>query len=204
MMAHAASLHSFILSKRLNIKLLFLVRHPLTNIRALQSWRRVSKNATATTYRSHLSKNAATTTYLARKWQRVARVYLDQQPTAAIFAAHMRFEDLLCSPEQTLERVLADLVSHQQMHTSADSLPELNATSWKASLSSVLKVRHQPMGAYEHSVYVNATYEAAELAAVLDICEPEMAAFNYYAGDVYPTSAQLGEIVGDARRIPCT
>ena len=190
-MAHAASLHSFILSKRLNIKLLFLVRHPLTNIRALQSWRRVSKNATATTY-------------LARKWQRVARVYLDQQPTAAIFAAHMRFEDLLCSPEQTLERVLADLVSHQQMHTSADSLPELNAKSWKASLSSVLKVRHQPIGAYEHSVYVNATYEAAELAAVLDICEPEMAAFNYYAGDVYPTSAQLGEIVGDARRIPCT
>ena len=191
MMAHAASLHSFILSKRLNIKLLFLVRHPLTNIRALQSWRRVSKNATATTY-------------LARKWQRVARVYFDQQPTAAIFAAHMRFEDLLCSPEQTLERVLADLVSHQQMHTSADSLPELNAKSWKASLSSVLKVRHQPIGAYEHSVYVNATYEAAELAAVLDICEPEMAAFNYYAGDVYPTSAQLGEIVGDARRIPCT
>ena len=191
MMAHAASLRSFILSKRLNIKLLFLVRHPLTNIRALQSWRRVSKNATATTY-------------LARKWQRVARVYLDQQPTAAIFAAHMRFEDLLCSPEQTLERVLADLVSHQQMHTSADSLPELNAKSWKASLSSVLKVRHQPIGAYEHSVYVNATYEAAELAAVLDICEPEMAAFNYYAGDVYPTSAQLGEIVGDARRIPCT
>ena len=204
-MAHAASLHSFILSKRLNIKLLFLVRHPLTNIRALQSWRRVSKNATATTYRSHLSKNAATTTYLARKWQRVARVYLDQQPTAAIFAAHMRFEDLLCSPEQTLERVLADLVSHQQMHTSADSLPQasLYSHSHFASLTKVLKVRHQPMGAYEHSVYVNATYGAAELAAVLDICKPEMAAFNYYAGDVYPISAQLDEM-GDARRIPCT
>ena len=196
MVAHAARFHLFILSKRLNIKLLFLVRHPLTNIRALQSWS------------GHLTKTqkatATATSDLARKWQRVARVYLDQQPTAAIFAAHMRFEDLLCSPEQTLERVLADLVSHQQMHTSADALPELNATSWKASLSSVLKVRHQPMGTYEHSVYVNATYEAAELAAVLDICEPEMAAFNYYAGDVYPTSAQLGEIVGDARRIPCT
>ena len=191
MVAHAASFHSFILSKRLNIKLLFLVRHPLTNIRALQSWRRVSKNATATTYRSHLSKNAATTTYLARKWQRVARVYLDQQPTAAIFAAHMRFEDLLCSPEQTLQRVLTDLLSHQQMHTSADLLPALNATSWKA-LSNVLKVQQQPMGKYEHSMYVNATYGASELAAVLDICEPEMATFNYYAGDVYPTSAQLG------------
>ena len=177
MVAHAASFHSFILSKRLNIKLLFLVRHPLTNIRALQSW--------------HLSKNATTTTYLARKWQRVARVYLDQQPTATIFAAHMRFEDLLCSPEQTLQRVLTDLLSHQQMHTSADLLPALNATSWKA-LSNVLKVQQQPMGKYEHSMYVNATYGASELAAVLDICEPEMATFNYYAGDVYPTSAQLG------------
>lgn len=83
MVAHTARFHFFILSKRLNIKLLFLVRHPLTNIRALQSW--------------HLKQNATTTTYLARKWQRVARVYLDQQPTAAIFAAHMRFEDLLCS-----------------------------------------------------------------------------------------------------------
>ena len=57
MMAHAASLHSFILSKRLNIKLLFLVRHPLTNIRALQSWS------------GHLTKkqNATATTDLARK-----------------------------------------------------------------------------------------------------------------------------------------
>ena len=198
MVAHAARFHLFILSKRLNIKLLFLVRHPLTNIRALQSWS------------GHLTKTqkatATATSDLARKWQRVARVYLDQQPTAAIFAAHMRFEDLLCSPEQTLERVLADLVSHQQMHTSADSLPQASLYSYShfAALTKVLKVRHQPMGAYEHSVYVNATYEAAELAAVLDICEPEMAAFNYYAGDVYPTSAQLGEIVGDARRIPCT
>ena len=106
-----------------------------------------------------------------------------QRPTAAIFAAHMRFEDLLCSPEQTLQQVLADLLSHQQVHTSTDSLPALNATSWKA-LSRVLKVQQQPMGTYEHSMYVNATYGAAELTAVLDICEPEMAAFNYYAGDV--------------------
>ena len=115
MVAHAARFHFFILSKRLNIKLLFLVRHPLTNIRALQSWS------------GHLTKTqkatATATSDLARKWQRVARVYLDQQPTAAIFAAHMRTEDLLCSPVQTLQRVLADLLSHQQMYTSADSLP---------------------------------------------------------------------------------
>jgi hypothetical protein len=185
MVAHAASFHSFIVSKRLNIKLLFLVRHPLTNIRALQSWHVFAS----------WPKNATATTFLARKWQRVARVYLDQQPTAAIFAAHMRFEDLLSSPEQTLQRVLADLLSYQQMHTSADSLPALNATSWKA-LSSALKVQQQPRGNYEHSMYVNATYGAAELATVLDICEPEMAAFNYAGNDVYPTSAQLG----DARR----
>ena len=112
MVAHAARFHLFILSKRLNIKLLFLVRHPLTNIRALQSWS------------GHLTKTqkatATATSDLARKWQRVARVYLDQQPTAAIFAAHMRTEDLLCSPVQTLQRVLADLLSHQQMYTSAD------------------------------------------------------------------------------------
>ena len=76
------------------------------------------------------------------------------------------------------------------MYTSADSLPALNATS-KAALSSVLRVQQQPMGNYEHSMYVNATYGAAELAAVLDICEAEMAAFNYRAGDVYPTRAQL-------------
>ena len=198
MVAHAERFHFFIVSRRLNIKLLFLVRHPLTNIRALQSWFVTP---------GHKSKtNNGSTTELARKWQRVARVYLDQQPTAAIFAAHMRYEDLLCSPEQTLQRVLADLMSHQQMNTSADSLPQASLYSYShfASLTKVLKVRHQPMGAYEHSVYVNATYEAAELAAVLDICEPEMASFNYYAGDVYPTSAQLGEIVGDARRIPCT
>ena len=187
MVAHAARFHFFIVSKRLNIKLLFLVRHPLTNIRALQSWSP-----------GHLKQNATTTTYLARKWQRVARVYLDQQPTAAIFAAHMRFEDLLCSPEHTLQRVLSDLSSHQQMHTSADSLPALNSKSWKA-LSGVLEVRHQPMGKYEHSMYVNATYGAVELAAVLDICEPEMAAFNYAGNNVYPTSAQLGA----ARRTPC-
>ena len=176
MVPYAADFRSLISLKRLNIKLLFLVRHPLTNIRALQSW--------------HLPKNATATTYLALKWQRVARVYLDQQRTAAIFAAHMRFEDLLSSPEQTLQRVLADLLSHQQMYTSADSLPALNATS-KAALSSVLNVQQQPMGNYEHSMYVNATYGAAELAAVLDICEAEMTAFNYRAGDAYPTSAQL-------------
>tara|TARA_B100000767_G_scaffold237045_1_gene231084 strand:+ start:192 stop:887 length:696 start_codon:yes stop_codon:yes gene_type:complete len=193
MVAHAARFHFFIVSKRLNIKLLFLVRHPLTNIRALQSWFVTP---------GHKSKtNNGSTTELARKWQRVARVYLDQQPTAAIFAAHMRFEDLLCSPEHTLQRVLSDLSSHQQMHTSADSLPALNSKSWKA-LSSVLEVRHQPMGKYEHSMYVNATYGAVELAAVLDICEPEMAAFNYYAGDVYPTHAQLlASATGDARNV---
>ena len=81
---------------------------------------------------------------------------------------------------------------------SADSPPALNSKSWKA-LSSVLEVRHQPMGKYEHSMYVNATYGAVELAAVLDICEPEMAAFNYAGNNVYPTSAQLGA----ARRTPC-
>ena len=130
MVLYAPYFRSIISLKRLNIKLLFLVRHPLTNIRALQSW--------------HLPKNATATTYLALKWQRVARVYLDQQRTAAIFAAHMRFEDLLSSAEQTLQRVLADLLSHQQMYTSADSLPALNATS-KAALSSVLNVQQQPM-----------------------------------------------------------
>ena len=180
MVAYAADFRAFISLKRLNIKLLFLVRHPLTNIRALQSW----------LLPHDLPKKATATTYLALKGQRVARVYLYQQRTAAIFAAHMRFEDLLCSPEQTLQQVLADLLSHQQMYTSADSLPALNATS-KAALSSVLKVQHQPMGKYEHSMYVNATYGAAELATVLDICGAEMAAFNYRAGDVYPTSAQL-------------
>ena len=143
MLPYAADFRAFISLKMLNIKLLFLVRHPLTNIRALQSW--------------HFPRNATGTTYLARKWQRVARVYLDQQRTAAIFAAHMRFEDLLSSPEQTLQRVLADLLSHQQMYTSADSLPALNAAS-KAALSSVLRVQQQPMGNYEHSMYVNATY----------------------------------------------
>ena len=56
------------------------------------------------------------------------------------------------------------------------------------------------MGKYEHSMYVNATYGAVELATVLDICEPEMAAFNYAGNNVYPTSARLG----DARRTPCT
>merc|ERR1712166_398151 len=192
MVAHAARFHFFILSKRLNIKLLFLVRHPLTNIRALQSWS------------GHLTKTqkatATATSDLARKWQRVARVYLDQQPTAAIFAAHMRFEDLLCSPVQTLQRVLAGLLSHQQMYTSADSLPALNAKSWNVALSRVLEVQHQPVGKYEHSMYVNATYGAVELATVLDICEPEMAAFNYAGNNVYPTSARLG----DARRTPCT
>ena len=86
MIAHAARFHSFIVSKRLNIKLLFLVRHPLTNIRALQSWFVTSKHKSTT--------NNGSTTELARTWQRVARVYLDQQPTAAIFAAHMRLEDL--------------------------------------------------------------------------------------------------------------
>ncbi len=111
----------------------------------------------------------------------------------------MRFEDLLCSPVQTLQRVLAGLLSHQQMYTSADSLPALNAKSWKA-LSRVLEVQHQPVGKYEHSMYVNATYGAVELATVLDICEPEMAAFNYAGNNVYPTSARLG----DARRTPCT
>ena len=49
-------------------------------------------------------------------------------------------------------------------------------------------------------MYVNATYGAVELATVLDICEPEMAAFNYAGNNVYPTSARLG----DARRTPCT
>ena len=61
MVAHAARFHFFILSKRLNIKLLFLVRHPLTNIRALQSWFVTP---------GHKSKtNNGSTTELARKWQ---------------------------------------------------------------------------------------------------------------------------------------
>jgi len=154
MVPYAADFRAFISLKRLNIKLLCPLcatpsppphQHPRSAIVALSEKRD----------RNDLSS--------PQEWQRVARVYLDQQRTAAIFSAHMRFEGPpLFSPEQTLQRVLADLLSHQQMYTSADSLPALNATSM-AALSSVLHVQQQPMGNYEHSMYVNATYGAAEL-----------------------------------------
>ena len=58
------------------------------------------------------------------------------------------------------------------------------------------------MGKYEHSMYVNATYGAVELATVLDICEPEMAAFNYAGNNVYPTTPAPNSATRDVHRAP--
>eukprot|EP00964_Phaeocystis_antarctica_P160835 scaffold132735_cov69-Phaeocystis_antarctica.AAC.1 len=51
-------------------------------------------------------------------------------------------------------------------------------------------------------MYVNATYGAVELATVLGICEPEMAAFNYAGNNVYPTTPAPNSATRDVHRAP--
>jgi hypothetical protein len=136
---------------------LAVVRHPFGNIRSLQSWY-ISKNTS--------DPGRLKVEVLAGLWARAARVYLDNPH---IFAAHMRYEDLMARPVETIKQVGATLF----FTTGAFELPP----GGEEALLEGFDIQVKPAGTYP--TFFNET----ETAVVLDLCGTEMASLNYSVAD---------------------
>ena len=137
--------------------MLAVVRHPFGNIRSLQSWY-ISKKAS--------DPGRQKVEVLAGLWARAARVYLDNPHT---FAAHMRYEDLMARPVETIKLVSAALFST----TGAFGLP----IGGEEALLGALEIQVKPAGDYP------AFFSETETAVVLDLCGAEMVSLNYSVVD---------------------
>lgn len=180
MLPYATELAAFIRVKQLGVVLLYLVRHPLTNIRSLQSWIRT---------RHHEYSDANSSVSLARSWRRAALVYLRATPGS--FAGHMRYEDFLMSPVQALQSARTALFSRNQ----ASLLPAISSSV----LQKVISTPQQLRGQYTHATQVCATYSNQELGSVLMECGLEMSAFGYSACNTFPVFANLTKLVLERR-----
>jgi len=157
MLPYAVPFHRFVGHEHLSMRLLFLVRHPFGNIRSLQSWY-ISKNTS--------DPGRLKVEVLAGLWARAARVYLDNPH---IFAAHMRYEDLMARPVETIKQVGATLF----FTTGAFELPP----GGEEALLEGFDIQVKPAGTYP--TFFNET----ETAVVLDLCGTEMASLNYSVAD---------------------
>ena len=169
MLPLSAELASYARAERLNLRSVFVVRHPLATIRSLQAWIKS---------RHHEWLGIAGVEPLAQMWRRAARVRLDAP--AGTFAATLRLEDFLAAPSEAMGTLLRT------------ALPETALPAgWKERVQAVFGVQYQPRGDYTHAAAVNATYSDAELATVLRVCGAEMAEFNYSMADVFESDHTL-------------
>jgi len=162
MLASAPLLHAFIVQQGLPMRLVYISRHPFDNIRSLLSWGGGGMTAAG---KRMLFREGRGVPALARLWAHAARTYLG---APHIFAAHIRYEDMLASPMETVDRVvnasfpLAARIVH---------IYNLNGTA----LHAALRVQHHPRGHYNHTELP----APRDRAHILNACGAEMEAFGY-------------------------
>jgi hypothetical protein len=143
---------------------LAVVRHPFGNIRSLQSWYISKKTSDPERQKVEV---------LAGLWARAARVYLDNPHT---FAAHMRYEDLMARPVETIKLLSAALFST----TGAFDLP----MGGEEALLGAFDIQVKPAGNYP------TFFSETETAVVLDLCGTEMVSLNYSVADQWTNFSQ--------------
>ena len=176
-----------------DMQYVYLVRHPLYNIRSLLSWCAPNIGDCPQTLQAELDRGggnalylrifskegddgtaqlAATPLGLAETWKRAAQVYLNRNTR---FASILRYEDVLTDPVLALTRV-SDAIYKRHFGDSMTAAAKLNATAIMTSLTGGNLT--DEVGDYEHDDYVNLFSESVT-EQILTICAPEMEALGY-------------------------
>lgn len=176
-----------------DMQYVYLVRHPLYNIRSLLSWCSPNMEDCTQTLQAELEKGggnalylrifskeaddgtsqlAATPLDLAETWKRAAQVYLNRNTR---FASILRYEDVLTNPVLALTRV-SDAIYKRHFGDSMTASAQLNATAIMRSLTGGNLT--DEVGDYEHDDYIN-LFSDSVTEQILTMCAPEMEALGY-------------------------
>jgi hypothetical protein len=167
-----------------NIRFLFLVRHPFPNIASLQAFRlrqMKDRNKDSVLY-ARIFLHGANASALALRWRDAARLYL-HNPGA--WNAVLRYEELLLWPMHTLATV------YRALFRTASAPDE-----WRSRIPDVQHAFGAKQiiarGDYRHKDRVETLLPAADTLTVTAVCDAEMRRLGYRATGRLPTSATHG------------
>ena len=204
MLPDAAAFANFARAERLNMRLVYVTRHPLTVIRATQSWVAYKQS-----HGKHLKWDTSVPE-LAKMWRKGARVYT-QAPLCesqsnfpgalstpgppdgprCVFAAVVRFEDLLAAPHGTVVDLYTKLFPRSGGHFPGRPPPPRSAAfpaGWHDRVSKAMDTQQNRPDDYERHNYVNESFSDDDLHVVgRDGGHDLMKSLNYTMADVYET-----------------
>jgi hypothetical protein len=209
MVQDAAALADFARAERLNFQLVYVARHPLTVIRATQSWIAYKqKNGKHAKWGSDVGS-------IANLWRKAARVYT-QAPVCTsqsnfpgslstpgppegatgalprcVFAAVVRFEDLMAAPHDTVVDLYSTLYPRSGGHFPGRPPPPRSAAfpaGWFERVTKAMDTKQNHPDDYMRHNRVNESFTDDDISAVgHDGGHELMKSFNYSMADVYQT-----------------
>ena len=212
MMPDSLSLANFARAQKLNIRLIFVSRHPLTVIRATQSW-----VAERQAQGKHVKLNPGVHE-ISALWRRAARTYYDTEkctsesadpgaltghprwgpngPPECVFAAFLRFEDLMDAPHETVAAVYTTLFPRNGGHfpgAAAQGRPIRDSPmpdGWRDRVTWAMTQKGNHIDSFVRHSSVNETFTAEDIQTVRNDGGAElMAHFNYTFQDVWAEPA---------------
>ena len=191
---------TYIGSEHLNMKLIFVTRHPLTVIRSTQSWvRQLQEKGKHANWPTSVSA-------IAHMWRKSARVYRDSPECSryagasrearpgnhkhyeCTFAAVVRFEDLSASPRDIIVPLYKKLFPMSGGHFPGRPAPRDGGlpNGWEERMQEAIEMQTSHQSKYERAHFVNKTYTDKELDMVTEKGGDQlMAKFNYTLADVF-------------------
>lgn len=207
MLPDALTFANFARAERLNMRLIFVTRHPLTTIRATQAW---IWDKQARGEHKHWKSSVP---HLASNWRRAARTYADTPQCTSegympgglsdhprpppgqekcIFAAVIRYEDLMDAPHDTIAAVYKTMFPRNGGHFPGrppprdDPLPD----GWRERVDMAMARSENHVDAFMRRGSVNETFTDEDLTSVgKDGGHELMAKFRYSMADVWEEPA---------------
>lgn len=223
MLPDALSLANFARANSLNVRLIFVARHPLSVVRATQSWIADRQSMTPPRHEA-MSASAAE---IGKLWRRSARAYHDTPKCTSesadpgaltghgpkpengpawhgspecVFAAVVRFEDLMDAPHATIAHVYSTLFPRSGGHFPGavdqgrairDSpMPD----GWRDRVTWAMTQQGNHIDSFVRHVSVNESFTPEELEHVgMEYGRELMASFNYTMADQWAEPAEWAD-----------
>ena len=216
MMPDSLSLANFARAQKLNLRFIFVTRHPLTVIRATQSWIAERK-----LQGKHVNMHPGVPE-IAALWRRSVRTYYDNPrctsesadpgaltghprwgpggPPECVYAAYMRFEDLMDKPHETVAAVYATLFPRNGGHfpgAAAQHRPIRDSPmpdGWRDRVTWTMTQKGTHIDSFVRHASVNESFTDEDIKHVHhDGGRELMAHFNYTMSDVWAEPAQWAD-----------
>ena len=215
-MPDSLSLANFARAERLNMRLIFVTRHPLSVVRATQSW--IAERQ----LQGKHAKLHPGVAEISAMWRKSARTYYDTEkctsesanpgaltghpqngpngPPECVFAAVIRFEDLMDAPHDTVTAVYSTLFPRNGGHfpgAAAQGRPIRDSPlpdGWRDRVTWAMSQRGNHIDSFVRHASVNESFTDEDIKAVhLDGGRELMAHFNYTMADVWAEPAEWAD-----------